>query len=48
MFIDQLSVGQSAETLKTVTQDDITGFARISGDHKPVHLDAAFAAATPF
>jgi 3-hydroxybutyryl-CoA dehydratase len=48
MFIDQLSVGQSAETLKTVTQDDITGFARISGDHNPVHLDAAFAAATPF
>lgn len=48
MSIADLSVGQSAETVKTVTQRDIELFAEVSGDHNPVHLDAAFAAATPF
>jgi 3-hydroxybutyryl-CoA dehydratase len=48
MFIEELSVGQCAESLKTVTQADIQAFADISGDHNPVHLDAAFAATTPF
>ena len=48
MSIEQLSVGQSAQSEKTVTQADIVAFADISGDHNPVHLDAAFAATTPF
>lgn len=48
MFIEELSIGLSAESLKTVTQQDIEMFAAVSGDHNPVHLDAAFAAATPF
>lgn len=43
-----LAVGQSAETVKTVTQKDIELFAEVSGDHNPVHLDADFAAATAF
>jgi acyl dehydratase len=33
---------------RTVTQDDIDDFARVSGDHNPVHVDPAFAAATPY
>lgn len=48
MLIEELSLGQSAETTKTITQKDIEMFAAVSGDHNPVHLDAAFAAATPF
>ena len=48
MFIEELSPGQCAESSKTVTQADIVAFAEISGDHNPVHLDAAFAATTPF
>lgn len=48
MFIEELSIGQSAETTKTVSQKDIEMFAEVSGDHNPVHLDADFAAATPF
>lgn len=48
MSIEQLSVGQSAQSEKTVTQADIVAFADISGDHNPVHLDAAFATTTPF
>ncbi len=48
MNINELSIGQSAETSKIITQQDIKMFATVSGDHNPVHLDAAFAAATPF
>jgi len=48
MFIEQLSVGQSAESSKTISILDIEAFANVSGDHNPVHLDAEFAATTPF
>lgn len=30
------------------TQDDVILFAKVSGDHNPLHLDAEFAATTPF
>lgn len=48
MYIEELSLGQSAESTKTVTQADIVKFADVSGDHNPVHLDDAFAAGTAF
>lgn len=48
MFIEELSVGQIAESLNTVTQAEIQAFAAVSGDHNPVHLDPDFAATTPF
>jgi 3-hydroxybutyryl-CoA dehydratase len=48
MFIEQLTVGQTAESEKTVSIADIAIFADLSGDHNPVHLDAEFAASTPF
>ena len=48
MFIEELTLGQSAETTKTITQKDIELFAEVSGDHNPVHLDAEFAANTAF
>jgi 3-hydroxybutyryl-CoA dehydratase len=46
--IAELSIGMTAEMAHMVTQDDITGFAKITGDDNPVHLDEAYAAATPF
>lgn len=46
--IADLEVGMSAEAAHTVTQDDIAGFARVTGDDNPVHLDEAYAAATMF
>jgi 3-hydroxybutyryl-CoA dehydratase len=46
--IEGLSVGMSAEVTKTVTMDDIIQFAEVSTDRNPVHLDAAYAATTPF
>jgi 3-hydroxybutyryl-CoA dehydratase len=33
---------------RTITQDQIDAYAEASGDHNPIHVDPAFAAATPF
>lgn len=33
---------------REVTQDDVDRYAQLSGDDNPIHLDADFAAATPF
>jgi 3-hydroxybutyryl-CoA dehydratase len=46
--LEDLSIGQSAERSHTVTEATIAAFAEVSGDHNPVHLDAEFAATTPF
>lgn len=43
-----LEVGQTARFEKTVEERDIQLFAAMSGDRNPVHLDADFAAGTPF
>lgn len=48
MLIDQLAVGMTAESTRIVTQSDIALFAEVSTDRNPVHLDAEFAARTPF
>lgn len=47
-FIEDLSVGQSDEFTKTVTEKEIELFAEVSGDNNPVHLDAEYAAGTMF
>lgn len=47
-FVEDLAVGQSESYTKTVTQADIVKFAEVSGDTNPIHLDAAYAATTPF
>jgi 3-hydroxybutyryl-CoA dehydratase len=48
LYLEDLSVGQSAEIARTVTDADIRRFAEVTGDDNPVHLDDAYAAATPF
>ena len=42
------AVGARATRVRTITDDDIVRFAEVSGDHNPVHLDAAYAARSPF
>jgi 3-hydroxybutyryl-CoA dehydratase len=48
LYLEDLVVGQHAVYTKTVGEADIVLYAGISGDTNPVHLDAEFAAATPF
>jgi 3-hydroxybutyryl-CoA dehydratase len=43
-----VSVGHSISLSKTISEDDIVGFARITGDDQPLHLDDAYAAKTRF
>jgi phosphate acetyltransferase len=40
---DQLTIGQSAAIRRVLTDADIAGFAAISGDMNPTHLDDAYA-----
>ncbi|MBU2914646.1 MULTISPECIES: MaoC family dehydratase [Reichenbachiella] len=43
-----LKVGDQYTTDFTITQDQIAAFAELSGDKNPLHLDAEYAAETPF
>jgi acyl dehydratase len=43
-----LQVGDSFQTSRTFTEDDVLRFAQISRDYNPVHFDARFAAAQNF
>lgn len=44
----ELEIGTSANFSKSLTEEDIVLFAKISGDVNPVHLDDAFARETLF
>jgi 3-hydroxybutyryl-CoA dehydratase len=48
LFLEELTVGQSAMFGKTVTEADITAFAGVSGDTNPIHLHEGFAKTTRF
>ena len=46
--LEDLSVGMTATSEMTITASKIDGFADITGDHNPIHMDAAYAARSPF
>jgi 3-hydroxybutyryl-CoA dehydratase len=46
--IDEMSVGDSAQFSKTVTETDIYLFAGITGDFNPAHVDEAYSRKTYF
>ena len=41
-------IGQSDSVSKTITQDDVEAFARLTGDANPAHTDSEFAKTTRF
>jgi 3-hydroxybutyryl-CoA dehydratase len=47
-YFEDLAIGMEASWSRTVTEADLKAFADISGDDNPVHLDAEYAANTPF
>jgi 3-hydroxybutyryl-CoA dehydratase len=48
LFIEDLHIGQSASLAKSVSAEDITTFAEVTGDRNPVHLSEHYAAKTFF
>jgi 3-hydroxybutyryl-CoA dehydratase len=48
LYLEDLTVGRTAERTHTVVEADIEAFAAVSGDRNPVHLNEAYAAATAF
>ncbi len=47
MKISELAVGDCASITRTVTESDVNKFAEVTGDFNPLHMDEAWAAATP-
>ncbi|OIN92110.1 MAG: enoyl-CoA hydratase [Comamonadaceae bacterium CG1_02_60_18] len=45
---DEITLGQSARLLRTLTLEDIRAFAAVSGDTNPAHLDPEYASDTLF
>jgi phosphotransacetylase/acyl dehydratase len=45
---DELALGDTAQIVRTFTQDDVELFASVSGDVNPSHLDHGFADGTMF
>jgi len=43
-----LEVNQTYQTSFTFSQEQVVQFAQVTGDHNPLHLDAAYAAKTVF
>jgi acyl dehydratase len=49
LWFEDFSVGQAFESDgRTVTESDVVAFAGVSGDFTPLHVDAEYAARTPF
>ena len=47
-YFEDLRVGMRESLMKTVMNEDVIGFANLSGDHNPVHLSDHFAQKTRF
>ncbi len=41
--IKTLKIGDKAQFTKSITEEEVTLFAKISGDDNPIHLDAEYA-----
>lgn len=48
LYFEDLTVGMRETLMKTVTETDVVGFARLSGDDNPIHLCDIYAAGTRF
>lgn len=44
----EIAVGMTAQFEREITVQDVLDYARISGDHNPLHVDADYAAGTNF
>jgi len=44
----KINIGDTFETKRQMTDEMIRGFADLTGDHNPIHLDEAYASRTRF
>ena len=47
-YFDELRLGMKESLRKRVLNEDVIGFAELSGDHNPIHLSEHFARKTRF
>lgn len=47
-YFEDLSVGMRETIMKTVMDNDVVGFAQVSGDDNPIHLCDVYASGTRF
>lgn len=45
---DNLEIGQKYTMRRTLSMEEVKVFADVTGDDNPLHVDAAYAATTPF
>ena len=45
---EDIKIGDNASFAKTITESDILGFAGITGDFNPIHIDAEYAKESMF
>ena len=48
LYFEDLALGMRATIRKQVENEDVIGFAELSGDHNPIHLSEHFARKTRF
>jgi 3-hydroxybutyryl-CoA dehydratase len=48
LYFEDLAIGMSEKLTRTVSADDVLGFAELTGDRNPIHLSEDFAAGTIF
>jgi len=48
MKFAEIEVGQSAEFTKSISDEDVMSFAKITGDFNPVHVDEVAASSSQF
>jgi 3-hydroxybutyryl-CoA dehydratase len=48
LYFEDLAIGMSETLSKTISSDDVVGFATLTGDRNPIHLSEHFAAKTAF
>ena len=48
MKFDELKIGMTAETTKTITETDVVLFAGLSTDINPLHINEEYAKTTVF
>lgn len=45
---DSLQVGETYSFTRSISQEDVDAFARVTGDDNPIHIDEAYAAQSRF